>query len=234
MEMGDWDDCQRSLGIRFQDKSLLQQAFVHSSYLNENPGCEFEANERLEFLGDAILNMVVAEELYREYPALSEGDLTRMRASLVCRETLAEAASSLRLGDWLLLGQGEQASGGRSKESNMANVMEALLGALFLDRGLSEAREFALSQLKPASERVKTGGMPLNYKALVQELIQGEKRPLPLYRLVEADGPDHDKRFTVEVVIEGKPLGKGMGKTKKAAEMEAARSAWEELRCSNG
>jgi len=232
--MIDWNECQRDLGISFRQVSVLEQAFVHRSYLNENPDFDLPDNERLEFLGDAILNFIVAERLYREYPNLLEGDLTEIRASLVCRDTLAEVASSLRLGAWLLLGQGEEASGGRTKQSNLANAMEALIGAVYLDRGLATARKFILRQLKPELKKIKAGKMTPNYKALVQELIQGQKKPAPVYHLVEAAGPDHNKEFTAEILVEGEVLGRGTGKSKKAAESQAARAAWEKLRCSYG
>jgi len=232
--MIDWNDCQKNLGISFHQKSLLEQAFVHSSYLNENPDFAWPSNERLEFLGDAILSFVVTEKLYKEFPKLAEGELTEIRASLVCRDTLAELASSLKLGDWLLLGRGEEASEGRAKASNLANTMEALIGALYLDQGLAKARRFILRQLKPELVKIKDGKTTPNYKALVQEFIQGQKRPTPVYRLVEAIGPDHSKQFTAEILVEGEALGRGIGKSKKTAESRAARAAWEKLRCSHG
>ena len=233
-KMNAWNDCQKDLGISFHQESLLEQAFVHLSYLNENPSFARLSNERLEFLGDAILNLIVTEKLYEEFPQLSEGELTEIRAALVCRDTLAELASSLKLGDWLLLGRGEEANGGRAKESNLANAMEALIGALYLDQGIAEARRFILRQLKPELEKIKAGKITPNYKALVQELIQGQRKPTPVYRLVEATGPDHSKQFTAEILVEGEALGKGVGKSKKVAESQAARAAWEKLRCSHG
>ena len=232
--MVDWNDCQKHLGISFRRESLLEQAFVHSSYLNENPGFAGSSNERLEFLGDAILNFIVAEKLYEEFPELSEGNLTEIRASLVCRDTLAEIAFSLKLGDWLLLGQGEEANGGRARPSNLANAMEALIGALYLEQGLARARRFIFRQLKPRLDKIKAGKRTPNYKALVQELVQGQKRPTPVYRLVETAGSDHSKQFTVEILVEGEVVGNGTGKSKKAAENQAARAAWEKLRCSHG
>ncbi len=224
-----WDSCQRALGIAFNNSALLEQAFVHSSYLNENPDFNLTSNERLEFLGDALLDFIVAGKLYREFPELPEGKLTEIRASLVCRETLAEIASSLNLGDWLLLGQGEKTSGGKTRQSNLANALEALIGAIYLDQGLTETGNFVLKQLAPALKKVKARGMTPNYKALLQEFIQGRKRLTPIYRLMETTGLDHDKQFTVEVLVETEVLGKGTGKNKKTAEMQAARSAWEKL-----
>jgi ribonuclease-3 len=232
--MFDWNYCQQNLGISFHQESLLEQAFVHLSYLNENPDFARPSNERLEFLGDAILNFVVTEKLYEEFPKLTEGELTEIRASLVCRDTLAELASSLKLGDWLLLGRGEEANRGRAKASNLANVMEALIGALYLDQGIAKARKFILRQLRPELKKIKAGKITPNYKALVQELIQGQKKPTPVYRLVEAAGPDHSKQFTAEIMVEGEALGRGTGKSKKTAESQAARAAWEKLRCNHG
>jgi len=232
--MSGWDDCQERIGVSFRRESLLEQAFVHSSYCNENPDFAWPSNERLEFLGDAVLNFIVTERLYTEFPRLLEGELTEIRASLVCRDTLANLASSLRLGEWLLLGRGEETNGGRAKASNLANAVEALLGALFLDQGMTKARRFILTLLKPQLDRIGTGKIMPNYKALVQELVQGEGRPTPIYRLVEAAGPDHNKRFTVEILIDGEALGRGMGRSKKIAEIQAARAAWEALRCNYG
>jgi ribonuclease-3 len=233
-EMIDWNDCEKNLRISFRQEYLLEQAFTHLSYLNENPGFANPSNERLEFLGDAILNFIVAEKLYAEFPELNEGKLTEIRASLVCRDTLYELAYSLKLGDWLLLGQGEEANGGRTKASNLANTMEALIGALYLDHGLARARRFVLRQLKPELKKIKAGKITPNYKALMQEFIQGQKRPTPIYRLVETTGPDHSKQFTAEILVEGEVLGRGTGKSKKTAESQAAKTAWEKLRCSHG
>ena len=234
LKMVDWDHCQENLRIRFRRQSLLEQAFVHTSYCNENPDLECSSNERLEFLGDAVLNFVVTDELYREFPRLSEGELTEIRASLVCRGSLAELASSLELGDWLLLGRGEELSGGRAKASNLANALEALIGALYLDQGIGKTRRFILKQLKRDLEEIRTGKIVLNYKALVQELVQGEGKPAPVYRLVQAIGPDHDKEFTADILVDGEALGRGAGGSKKVAESRAARAAWEKLRCSHG
>jgi ribonuclease-3 len=232
--MVDWDRFQTKLRISFRDQSLLEQAFLHSSYCNERDDLKYSSNERLEFLGDAVLNLVVTDKLYKEFPALSEGELTGIRASLVCRDTLARLASSLGLGNWLLLGRGEELSGGRAKASNLANAMEALLGALYLDQGIGKARRFVLGQLKQDLKDMETGKTVPNYKSLVQELIQGQGKLTPVYRLVEAIGPDHDKQFTAEILVDGDVLGIGMGGSRKAAESQAARAAWERLRCSHG
>ena len=228
--MIDWARCQKALGVHFSDKLLLEQALVHSSYLNENPDFALSSNERLEFLGDAILDFIIAEQLYSDFPELPEGELTKTRSYLVCRQTLSKVASSLKLGDWLLLGQGEESSGGRKKRSNLENALEALIGAIYLDQGLPEVKEFILLQLEPFMEKIKCGEISSNYKALLQELTQSEKHSMPTYHLIEATGPDHDKQFAVEVLIQGEAMGRGRGKSKKDAEMEAARLAWEKLR----
>ncbi len=221
-----WDECQSALGISFHDSSLLEQAFVHSSYLNEDPHFTSASNERLEFLGDAVLDFVVAELLYKEFPTFSEGELTTVRASLVCSRTLAEVASLIGLGNWLLLGRGEETSDGRTKQSTLADTTESLIGAIYLDQGLAEARDFVLSLLRPYLSRIRQGYVTPNYKAILQELVQSEGQPPPTYHLTEAVGPAHQKQFTVEVLIQGEVMGRGIGRNKKAAEMEAAESAW--------
>jgi len=227
--MQNWEDCEKSLGVSFANKSLLKQALTHSSYINENPDFVLLGNERLEFLGDAILDFIVAEKLYKEFPELPEGKLTAIRASLVCRDALTEVASSLGLGDYLLLGRGEEASKGRTKPSNLANAMEAVIGAIYLDQGMVKTRKFVLSRLRPRLRKIKAGKITLNYKALLQEFVQRKKTLTPVYRLVEITGPGHEKQFTAEVMVGDEVLGKGTGKNKKSAEMEAAHSAWEEL-----
>ena len=227
--MADWQALQQTIGITFRDASLLQQAFIHSSYINENPGFHLPDNERLEFLGDALLSFVVAEKLYHEFPHCGEGELTEIRVLLVRQETLAHLALALKLGDYLYLGKGEEATGGRERQTNLADAFESLVGAIFLDQGLDAARDFVLSQLGGHLERVKAEGIGRNYKALLQEFTQAQFKQLPTYRVVEASGPDHEKGFTVEVVLGDRVLGAGSGKSKRAAEMEAARSAWEKL-----
>jgi ribonuclease-3 len=225
----DWQALQQLIGINFKDESLLQQAFIHSSYTNENPGSQIADNERLEFLGDALLSFIVAEELYREFPNFGEGKLTETRVSLIRQETLAEIAVGLKLGDYLLLGKGEEATGGRQKQTNLADALEALIGAIFLDQGLSIVSDFVLAIFAAHLEEVRAKGIGRNYKALLQELTQAKYKQLPAYRIVEASGPDHDKSFVVEVALVDRTLGYGSGKTKRGAEMEAARSAWEKL-----
>jgi len=225
-----YQDLQQVIGINFRDPSLLEQALAHSSYINENPDFPLPDNERLEFLGDALLSLVVAEKLYQEFPHLAEGELTEIRTSLVRQETLAQLASALELGGYLRLGKGEESTGGRQRATNLANAFEALIGAILLDQGATAAKEFILSQMGNQLDEVKTRGIGRNYKALLQELTQAKHKQLPVYRVVQASGPDHDKDFIVEVALGDVVLGRGSGKTKRAAEMEAARSAWEKLK----
>lgn len=218
-----------TLKISFHDRSLLEQAMVHSSYLNENPGYAPFSNERLEFLGDAILDFIVAEKLYQDYPELAEGEMTRLRSILVRRDTLARVARNIELGDYLYLGKGEEASGGRHKPANLAGALEAMIAAVFLDQGLTVAKELILRLFDDELKKVIMPGGEVDYKSRLQELIQSQYQLTPSYRLIETTGPDHDKRFIVEVMVGDVVLGRGSGKSKKLAEAEAARSALEQL-----
>ena len=216
---------QESLSVGFLNPSLLEQALIHSSYLNEYPDTVTASNERLEFLGDAVLGFIVAEKLYQDYPGLAEGEMTRIRSVLVRRETLAQIASDLKLGDYLYLGKGEEAGGGRQKPANLAGAMEAVIAAIYLDRGLLVVRELVLTWLAGELQEVVGQRKGVDYKSQLQEVIQSEYRSSPSYRTVQATGPDHDKLFTVEVIIGDRVLGRGTGKSKKTAETEAARDA---------
>jgi len=224
------DDLQKDIGFRFQDQSILQQAFSHSSYINENPGFVTGDNERLEFLGDALLSFVVAEELYRRFPNAREGELTKARASLIRQETLAQIATELRLGRYLFLGRGEEATGGRQKPTNLADSLEALIGAAYLDRGFDAAKKFVLDLLARPLDQVQVKGIMSNYKALLQELTQAKYKLLPTYQVDKISGPDHDRRFIVKVILGNEALASGSGKTKKAAEMDDAYQAWDKLK----
>ena len=228
--MLDHQRLQKAIGIEFRNPLLLEQALVHASYTNENPDFHLPDNERLEFLGDALLGFVVAERLYHEFPHLAEGELTEIRASLVRQETLAQLASALKLGDYLRLGKGEESTGGRQRSTNLADAFEALIGAIFLDQGLAATKDFILSELSSQLRAIRRRGISQNYKAMLQELTQAIHKQLPAYRVVDASGPDHDKDFIVEVALGDAVLGAGSGKTKLAAEMKAARSALEKLK----
>ena len=227
--MADLATLQHILGISFNNPSLLEQALVHSSYINENPDFAPFSNERLEFLGDAVLGFVITEKLYQDFPHFTEGELTRVRATLVRGDTLAHIATTIRLGDYLYLGKGEEASGGRYKPTNLAGTLEALIAAVFLDQGLVTARDFILSLLNEELQKIVSQGVEVDYKTQLQELIQSRQQPTPVYYVIEAAGPDHDKRFTVEVRVGDTVLGRGAGKSKRLAETEAARLALEQL-----
>ncbi len=223
----DFTALQNALGITFKDTALLQQALVHRSYLNETPGFSLPSNERLEFLGDALLGFVVAEELYQQFPDLAEGELTKLRANLVRKETLASLAQTLSLGDYLYLGQGEERSGGRRRGSNLSHVVEAVIGAVLIDQGFAVAKDFVLRLINKVPEKMVAEELIGDHKSRLQELVQAERRMLPAYRVVASEGPPHDKVFTVEVVVDNEVLGRGSGKGKRTAEQEAARSALE-------
>jgi len=223
------NDLQSALGIRFNNLAILEQAVTHTSYINENPAAGTGDNERMEFLGDALLNLFVAEKLYCDFPGLPEGKLTEIRVSMVRQDMLAEKALQLKLGDYLLLGKGEESSGGRGKRNNLADAYEALTAAVYLDRGFESARSFVLSGFAADMQAIKEGKHSPNYKALLQELTQAEFKTLPEYEMIEATGPDHDKIFCVSVSLGDVLLAVGSGKTKKTAESEAARAAYSKL-----
>ena len=230
--MAELNTLEKRIGITFKDTSLLKQVFIHSSYSNENPEYANMNNERLEFLGDSVLNFVISGKIYQEFPALPEGKLTEIRVSLIREETLAQMASDLELGTYMYLGKGEETTGGRGRQTNLADTFEALIGALFLDQGLSKTRDFILRQFDNQLSSIKDGSIAINYKSLLQEYTQAEYTMLPQYQLVKETGPDHDKNFTIRVMLGGQVLGTGNGKSKKAAEMEAARLACETLNIS--
>ena len=215
--------------MTFKDPDLLLQALIHSSYVNENPQSARQSNERLEFLGDAVLGLIVADELFAAYPEQDEGKLTELRTYLVRRETLAKAARHLKLGEALLLGRGEEAGGGRSRPTNLSHAYEAVVGAIFLDAGLRTARGFVRRSLKPEFQAVAERAFPQDPKSRLQEITQSRYQSTPIYRLLEAAGPDHARQFTVEVVINGRTFGTGAGRSKQQAEKEAAQEALEHL-----
>lgn len=217
-------DLERALGVTFRDRRVLQQALAHRSYVHERPDVQ-TSNERLEFLGDAFLGFVIADELYRRFPDLPEGHLTRLRTALVRKETLAEVAASLGLGDFMYLGRGEAREGGRQRATNLSRGLEAVVGAVLVDQGYDAARVWLLQLLASAIERLAEQGPPADEKSRIQEVVQAGGRPSPVYRVVEATGPDHRRAFVVEVVVGDEVLGRGAGRSKRAAEREAARAA---------
>ena len=227
--MDDWEGLQERLGVTFQNPALLRLAFVHRSYLNENPEASHLSNERLEFLGDAALSLVVAQRLYEIFPTHGEGLLTELRAHLVRRDTLARAAERLGLGDCLLLGRGEEAAGGRRRPSNLAAVFEAVVGTILVDQGPGAVDGFITSALADEFKAVRSGIVPADPKSRLQVLVQSRGQELPEYRTLKAEGPEHARLFTIEVWLDGEVVGIGQGKTKRQAEREAARRALDKL-----
>lgn len=216
-----------AIGYSFRNIGLLHNALAHSSYANERWHDSLKSNERLEFLGDSILGMLVAEYLYRNFPDRPEGELTRMRADMVCERALARVAVGLNLGEHMLLGKGEEQGGGRTRESILADAVESVIAACFLDGGMAAAKNFV--------ERFILVNVPVrqlknaDYKTTLQELIQQKKDNTLSYRLAGESGPDHDKQFVVELAINGKVVSTGVGTSKKRAEQDAARQALEVL-----
>lgn len=207
----------------FKNKDTLDLAFTHKSWVNENPG-KRPSNERLEFLGDAVLEYVVSKELYKKYPEKEEGYLTALRANLVNTVNLAKVASKLQLGKNIYLSKGEEDGGGRTNPSLLANTVEAVIGALFIDSGLQAAENFIEENL--LNDLAEIASKPLkDAKSRLQELLQADNGNAPKYKVIEESGPDHNKKFTVEVHVNGKPVSKARGKSKSEAEQEAAKKA---------
>jgi ribonuclease III len=227
----EFEELQRAIEYRFRDRGLLEHAMTHTSRANEDVSGGVRDNESMEFLGDALLGFVVADVLFREFPDSSEGEKSKMKAALVSTATLARQAERLGLGDHLLLGRGEEKTGGRRKQALLADGYEALLAAIYLDGGIEPARAFILREFGPFVADVRHGtAVTQDYKSALQELLQGRDLGLPDYRLVSTLGPDHDKRFQVEVAVKGEAIAEATGSSKKEAEQEAARAALEKLR----
>ncbi len=223
------DSLEKKLGHVFRDRALLATALTHSSYANENRG-RGECNERLEFLGDSVLGMVVADALYRRFPELPEGRMTRLRAQLVCEESLHRVASELGLGEYVRLGRGEEHTGGRRRTSILADAVEAVIAAMYLDGGLETAKAFIERQILSALDGSGPAMRVEDCKTELQELVQKKSGQSLSYELLGESGPDHDKTFTSQVSLNGRPIGSGSGRTKKEAEQAAARAALEALR----
>ena len=221
---------EEKLGYRFTNRAFLENALTHSSYANENKAKGLQSNERLEFLGDSVLGMVVADYLFRTHPDLPEGDLTRTRAALVCEGSLVEVAQCLELGAYLKLGKGEEAGGGRERTSILADAVEAVFAAVYLDGGISAASALIHRVLLDAQRESVVEERRRDYKTALQELVQRESGQVLGYQLIGAEGPDHAKIFSVEVDLNGIPIGQGRGRSKKEAEQNAARAAIEKLR----
>lgn len=220
---------QKKLGYRFRDVSLLILALKHRSYVYAQEQTGVQSNERLEFLGDAVLDLIVSEYLYQSFPERREGGLTQLRSALVNKVTLATKAQQMNLGKHLLLSEGEARAGGRHRGSILSDAYESLVGAIYLDGGIEPARQFIIKTLLDDVAKFDTARQWMNYKSLLLEYTQSEGKGQPRYRVEAEEGPDHRKIFTVEVYIAGTPVGKGTGTSKKDAEQNAARDATERL-----
>jgi ribonuclease-3 len=216
---------EKTIGYEFENRDLLQEALTHPSLAHERGHDGNHHNQRLEFLGDAVLQLVLTDRIYKLYPGLPEGKLTQMRAHLANRHTLCRRARAIELGKYLLLGKGEEASGGRERLSNLADTYEALLGAIYLDGGLRAARKFLLKQFAGEFAEIRQTTPRQNPKGRLQELLQNRSPVNPVYRVVHESGPDHSKHFEAVVEWQGKELGRGHGSSKKQAETAAAEAA---------
>lgn len=217
------------LGIEWHEENLFTQALTHSSSMSEKSRTGFADNERLEFLGDAVLELAVSDYLYRNNPGMGEGELTKFRAAVVCEASLARAAREIDLGPCLSMGKGEERSGGRERPSILADAFEALLGSVYLDQGLSRAADMIIRFLKPVIDDVSEGRLERDHKTILQEMLQQRGTDSASYVTIGEEGPDHDKTFTAGVVYRGQVVGTGLGRTKKDSEQQAAKMALEWL-----
>lgn len=223
--MIDFSVFEKKIGVTFADKTLLTTAFVHRSYLNENPGLRIEHNERLEFLGDAVLELIVTDDLFKKYPDEPEGRLTSYRAALVNATIIAEIATELSMNDFLLLSKGEAKDTGKARHYILANTYEALLGAMYLDQGYDVAKEFVMRTLLPRIDEIVSKKLWRDAKSLVQEMAQEHVGVTPSYKVVAESGPDHDKHFTIGIYFGDEKIAEGKGKSKQEGEQHAAREA---------
>ena len=227
----EFESLQQAIGYRFRDRGLLEHAMTHTSRANEDVSGGVADNEVMEFLGDALLGFIIADVLFRDFPEFDEGQKSKAKAALVSTATLARQAERLQLGDHLLLGRGEEKTGGRRKQALLADGYEALIAAVYLDGGVEHARAFITREFAALFDEVRRDGVSgQDYKSALQELLQSRDLPLPEYRLVGTLGPDHRKLFEIEVVVRGERLASASGPSKKEAEQEAARAALEKLR----
>jgi len=227
----EFETLQQAIAYRFRDRGLLEHGMTHTSRANEDVSGGVVDNESMEFLGDALLGFVVADMLFRDFPQFDEGQKSKTKAAVVSTATLAKQAERLQLGDHLLLGRGEEKTGGRRKQALLADTYEALIAAIYLDGGIEHARAFIVREFTPLLDEVSRDGVTgQDYKSALQELLQSRGLPLPDYRLVGTAGPDHRKLFEIEVGVRGEPLASATGASKKEAEQDAARAALEKLR----
>ncbi len=221
------EDLEERIGVHFNDKKLLQQAFVHRSYINENKSCGLGHNERLEFLGDAVLELVITDFLFHKYPSKPEGEMTSLRAALVNTVSLQKVAKDLKINGNLYLSRGEAKDTGRAREYILANTVEALIGAIYLDRGYGEAKDFIERFITVDVEEIERERSWIDAKSLFQEIAQEKESETPAYKVLKEEGPDHDKHFTCGVYLKDELIAEGGGQSKQEAEQEAARRALE-------
>lgn len=213
---------EKKIGYHFKDRGLLKTALTHSSYANEAKDRRTQSNERLEFLGDSVLGMVTSDYIFKRYTDIPEGELTKLRASVVCEQALHEVALSLGLSAFLLLGRGEEAGGGRERASILADAVEAVIGAIYMDGGFSAAQPFVLSFIKPSVQATVERRSFHDYKTMLQEIVQKNREEVLSYRVASQSGPDHDKTFVMEVLLNSNVIAQGSGRSKKEAEQAAA------------
>jgi ribonuclease-3 len=223
------DHLSANLGIKFNNLELLKEALTHRSYLNEFKNRNLQSNERLEFLGDAVLSFVVSTWLFKKFPQFFEGKLTSLRSNLVKTTSLTKVAQKLKVGDYLLLSKGEKEANGQQNPTLLANAMEAIIGAIFLDQGVQKAKDFIEIHFEPLLKEIMASGRLKDHKSLLQEKIQAQTSQSPAYKTVKEEGPEHNKVFTVSVIAEGRLLATGAGKSKQKAEQQAAKQALEKL-----
>ena len=222
---------EKKIGLKFKNRNLLQNVFIHRSYLNEHRNYHLASNEKLEFLGDSVLSLITSIYLYKNYPELQEGDYTDIKSAIVCTDSLFQAAKNLSLGDFLYLSKGEDKSGGRSNINILADCYEALIAAVFLDFGFNRAYQFVEKTLfEQKLDYIIKNKLYLAPKTRLQEYVQAKFKIIPVYKLVETQGPEHNKTFKIEVFVQGKKLGSGSGKSKKEAEEIAAKNALEKIK----
>ena len=221
----DFSKFEETAGVEFKDKAILRQAFTHRSYINENRSSGLEHNERLEFLGDAVLELIITNYLYKRFPAMNEGELTSLRSALVNADTCALVAQKLGANDFLFLSKGESKDMGRARQYILANTLEAVIGAIYLDQGIEASENFILTHITPLTESIIENGTWTDAKSLFQEKAQEHESITPAYKTLHESGPDHDKKFTIGVYLGHDLVGQGEGKSKQDAEQDAARDA---------
>ena len=221
----DYDDLEKRIGVKFANRDLLKTALTHRSYINENREQNIENNERLEFLGDAVLELIISDHIYKKYPEKHEGELTAIRSALVRTESIAEESKKMGIGQYLLLSKGEEESGGKDKEYIIADLYEAVLGAIYLDKDYETAKEYVTRTILKKVDKVVEEELFIDPKTKIQELSQAKYKVTPTYTILKEEGPDHDKHFTIGLFLENKEIAQGVGTSKQKAEEDAARKA---------